>query len=162
MAIAYDPKDAVLVLPEGEYNAVLEKYEEKVSKKGNDMMCLTWKIFPSDERPQSLVTDYVVLPAFTWKLKKLAASLGRLKDFEDKVFQPEDYVGASTRVMLKIDKQDGFDDKNAIGGYIAASKDDAPASKFAKDDKEFPKDPDIPFSWLIGFIVSSISLMGIC
>lgn len=143
MALPYDPKDAVLVLPEGEYNAVLEKYEEKVSKKGNDMMVLTWKIFPSDERPGLLVTDYVVLPSFTWKLKKLANAMGRLKDFENQAFQPEDYVGQSVRVALTIDKQEGYDDKNAIGSYLPQAGESVPVSKFAKEDKA--KDKDIPF-----------------
>ncbi len=142
MALTYDPKDAVTVLPEGEYNVVLEKYEEKISKKGNDMMVLTWKAFPADNRPPAFVTDYIVFPSLTFKLKKLAKAMGKMGEFEAKTFQPEDYVGASVKAFLKIDTQEGFDDKNAIGDYLPLADDAVPAGKFAPASK---KDEDIPF-----------------
>ena len=122
MAIAYDPKDAIMVLPEGEYNAVLKKVEEKQSKAGNDMCVLTWEVHPEDARPAVLVSDYIVFPAFTFKLKRLAQSMGKLQEFEDKTFQPEDYQGSSTRVFLRVAKQDGYDDKNEIKSYVAPTE----------------------------------------
>lgn len=142
--ITYDPKDAVQTLPAGEYNAVLEKYEEKLSKKGNQMAVLTWKVFDANSDRTPFVTDYIVFPAFTFKLKKLAKSLGKLADFESKVFQPEDYVGASTRVFLDVESQEGYDDKNVIGNYLPLAEDSVPAGKFAKP-ADGPKDSDIPF-----------------
>lgn len=130
MPLTYDPADAVTVLPEGEYNAVLEKYEDKVSGKGNQMGVLTWKVFDDASERTPFVTDYIVLPTFTHKLKRLAKSLGKEEDFRNKSFQPEDYVGTSTRVFLKVEKQEGYDDKNIIGHYVArANGEEAP--KFA-------------------------------
>lgn len=137
----YNHKDAVTVLPEGEYNAVLEKCEKKESKKGNEMAVLTWRIFPEGSGATPLVTDYIVFPAFTWKLKRLAQSLGREDDFKSERFQPGDYIGSSTRVFLEVQQSDDFDDKNGIKTYVAA-KDGAVSPKFAPPSE---KDAEIPF-----------------
>jgi len=158
MPLTYDPADAVTVLPEGEYNAVLEKYEEKLSKKGNQMGVLTWKVFDDASERTPFVTDYIAVPAFVWKLKKLAKSLGREQDFKDGKFQPEDFVGTSTRVFIGVDKQEGYDDKNVIESYVAKA-DDEQAPKFAPAGKG---PVDIPFGFLIGMCLSMLSLAGIC
>jgi len=114
----YNPKDAVQVLPEGEYNAVLEKYEEKVSQKGNQMGVLTWKVFPDNSNATPLVTDYITLPMFTWKLKRLAQSLGKEEDFKAGTFQPGDYQGTSTRLFIEVQSNEGYEDKNGVKTYV--------------------------------------------
>lgn len=146
MAITYDPKDALMVLPAGEYNAVLKIVEEKVSQAGNNMAVLTWEVHPEDSRPTILVTDYIVFPKFTFKLKRLAKSMGKLEDFENKTFQPEDYIGSSTRVLLEVVQSDGYDDKNGIKSYVtksekpweAAAKAPHKDPSFAPDEKVDP------------------------
>lgn len=136
----YDPKDAVTVLPAGEYNAVLEQYEERLSKKGNEMGVLTWKIFPEGSNSTPFVTDYIVVPQFTWKLKKLAKALGREQDFKDAKFQPGDFVGSSVKLILEIQQSDGYDDKNGVETYVPLPEGES-SPKFAKAGPNV----DIPF-----------------
>lgn len=118
MAITYNAKDAVRVFDAGEYDAILEKCIEGTSKAtGNPMLTLTWKVHCEETNRSQLVTDYIVVPAMVWKIKKIAVAFGKLKEFEDERFQPEDYTGWSCRLTLKVEKQDGFDDKNGVAGY---------------------------------------------
>ncbi len=144
MAIAYDPKDAIMVLPEGEYNAVLKTVSETESKKtGAPMFVLTWEVHPDDARPTCLVTDYIVMPKFTFKLKRLAISMGKLDDFEKQLFQPEDYIGSSAKVFLEVQKNDGYDDKNGIKSYVSpAVERERPWEKAAKSEPKPSFAPD--------------------
>lgn len=114
--IKYDPNDAVLCWPEGEYRATLETVEEKTSKADNPMYVLTFQAYNGDD--SIFVTEYVVIPKFVWKLKRLASALGVLTMFENGSFDPEAFIGHSLTVELTIEKQEGFDDKNRIGKYV--------------------------------------------
>lgn len=120
MALNYDPKDAVQVWPAGDYNATLSKVEEKTSKSsGNEMEVWTWEVFNEDGRTQ-IISDYVVMPAATFKVKQLARALGREEEFEQSQFQAEDNIGADVVVELVIESSTGFDDKNKAKKYKAA------------------------------------------
>jgi hypothetical protein len=122
MALNYSPRDAEKCLPTGDYQASLKTCEEKTSKAGNPMAVLTWEVYPDDQRPPVLVKDYVVLPDGTWKIKRLAQALGKEPDFKTGHFQPEDQIGCSILLELRVEQQEGFDDKNAVKAYKPLAK----------------------------------------
>lgn len=125
--IDYNPKDAVQVWPEGEYEATLAKVEDTTSKRkpdgsgGNPMQVWTFEVYHSDGR-QQLISDYVVVPAATFKIKQLAIALDKRADFDAGTFQAEDYIGVSVVLALAVAQQEGFDDKNKVGKIKPAGK----------------------------------------
>ena len=127
MPLTYDPKDAVICWPTGEYDAVLAKVEDKTSREkpdgsgGNSMQVLTYRVFDADGREQ-LVSDYIVVPTGTFKLKQLAIALGRKDEFDAGTFQADGQINVNVRVDLAIEKQDGFDDRNKIRKVLSTSK----------------------------------------
>ncbi len=114
----YDPKDATSCLPEGEAQLVLVKVEEKQSKAGNDMAVLTFDAFSGERRGR--VTEYVVNPTTLFKLKQIAKAFGpkASAEFDAGKFDPSDYVEESLMAVLKVESQDGFDDKNVVKKYL--------------------------------------------
>lgn len=149
MGFRYDPKDAVQCWPEGTYEATIVSVEEKQSKAGNDMLVVKFRCY-SDNR-QTLVTDYIT-DAMTWKLKKIAKAVGMLAEFDAN--QPNwyfDLQDRNLRVVLKVDEQDGFDDKNQVRGYEPTAVSGAPAKpsnpRPAATTQKFEpvEESDIPF-----------------
>lgn len=126
MPVNYDPQDAVMCWPEGDYPAVLEKVEDKTSKVkpdgsgGNPMQVLTWRLYKEDGREQ-LISDYIVIPAATFKLKQLAIALGKRDEFEKGTFQADDQVGCNVVAEVGIESQPNYDDKNKIGKVKSAA-----------------------------------------
>lgn len=163
MALDYNPDDAVRVWPAGNYDATLAKVEEKVSKRkpdgsgGNPMEVWTLEVWDANGEKQ-LISDYVVIPSATFKIKQLAVALGKEADFKARQFQASDYIGAGFIVELVVEKQDGYDDKNRVKKYLpGVSAEPAPApqrptrpqrqpvtSPPFSDNQEFKED-DIPF-----------------
>ena len=146
MAFNYDPKEAVQCWPEGDYQATIERGEERQSKAGNDMLVVTFKAYRGSET--MLLNDYIVRPATIFKLKKIALALGRGDDFEAGKFNIDDYMGHNLTLTLGIEQQDGYDDQNKIKKYGAKSgASPRPAAKkpAAKASAEPLTDDDIPF-----------------
>jgi hypothetical protein len=126
MALDYNPKDAVSVWPAGDYDATLKTVDTKTSKtSGNPMEVWTFEVYSPDGR-QQLISDYVVIPAATFKIKQLALALGRKQEFEAGTFQAEDFIGAAVIAFLTIEQQDGYDDKNRVAKVKAPTADPSP------------------------------------
>lgn len=114
MPINYNPQDAVQVLPEGDYPAVLLTVMDKTFKSGNAGQVWQFQVFDNANDRKVMITDNIVLPGATFKLRDLAIALGKKADFDAGTFQPEDYAGENVTVTLKIEKSDNYPDKNAI------------------------------------------------
>lgn len=138
----YNPADATECLPGGDYEAVLTKTEERQSKKGNDMIDLTWTVFQADTGRTFLVHDYIVNPSTLFKMKHLAKALGKTHEFKAAAFQPADYIDHHVTLQLGIKSQSGFDDKNVIDRYK-----EPPTAKFTAPPTVFqqPAEDQIPF-----------------
>lgn len=167
MPANYDPDDANLCWPEGEYDASLVKVEDKTSRVkadgsgGNPMQVLTWRCY-HDSGQEQLISDYIVFPGATFKLRQLAVALGKVEEFEARTFQADDNIGCTVKAQLAIEKQDGYPDKNKIkkvkSAHAAVGPDvsqlpprkiDAVAAKATvgspiSEEQQF-KDDDIPF-----------------
>lgn len=158
MPIQYKKEDAVLCWPAAEYDATLEGVEDTTSKSsGNPMQVLTWRVFHPDGREQ-LVSDYIVIPSGTFKLKQLAVALGKKQEFESETFQADNNIGANVIAELVIEQQEGFDDKNKIKRVRIVAKENSaqarpgPSQRPPKAEPQFDpdrqmKDDDIPFAW---------------
>jgi hypothetical protein len=117
MPIDYDPKDGVICWPEGGgYEAILESVEDKMSSKGNAMQEWKWRVYAPDGREQ-VISDYVVVPTGTFKIRQLAAALGQSDAYQAGQFQADDNIGCKIAADLIIEKQTGYDDKNKIRKY---------------------------------------------
>lgn len=114
MPIDYNASDASTCWPDGDYEASLEKVEDSTSKKtGNPMQVWTFRAFDANGRSQ-LVTEYVVVPATTFKIKQLADALGCRAQFDAGTFQADDHIDEKVVLNLIVESQEGFDDKNRV------------------------------------------------
>lgn len=131
MPISYEPKDAETAWPEGDYEGVLMAVKDKTSKVkpdgsgGKPMQVWTVQVYHQDGRSQD-IDEYVVIPGATFKIRQLAAALGKTKEFEAGRFQADDYINANVTVTLSIEAQDGFDDKNRIKKFKPPLRQPAP------------------------------------
>ena len=136
----FNPKDAVQLLPEGEYRAEVATAEETKSKAGNDMLKVTWKVFaPNGGTP--LVTDYIVPPHGVGRLKKMCRAVGLEDKFKQGSVTPEDLRGQACTVVVIVedDKTGNYDPQNRIAKYIAPGDED-----LSVPEGDIPED-DIPF-----------------
>ena len=134
----YKPSDADKpLLPAGEYDATVKYAVEETSKSGNPMIKIILTVYGSGIEAD--VFDYLVSsPAVLYKVKNFCKSAGI--DFDRGELNVEVCMEQNVRVKLKVEKQEGFEDRNAVADYVTRAKalaaTGAPASK---------KDDDIPF-----------------
>ena len=138
----YNPQDAIACLPEGEAQLVLTKVEERQSKAGNDMVVLYFDAFMGERKGK--VTEYVVNPVTLYKLKQIAKAFGpkAFAEFEKAKFDPAAYLDESLAAILKVESQDGFDDKNVVKKYLPKNGTSAPTPAAPKAESH---DDGIPF-----------------
>lgn len=145
MCFDYDPNDAVMVWPEGEYPAVIESEEEKVSKSsGLPMQVVTFRVYRGTD--EMLIDDYIVAKTL-FKLKKIATALGYEEVFKAGGFQVRDHIGTNLTITLGIKPAEGkYDEANTIRGYGPKSGGDVQRSASTAAANYAPlKDDDIPF-----------------
>lgn len=118
--------------------------EETTSSKGNDMIKLKIKIF-NDAGESKTVLDYL-LDAMPGKLRHAAEAFGLLQEYEAGGFEAIDCEGKTGKCKIKIDKSEGYPDKNGIADYIAVVTTGSVEKKTMRA-KVAPRDLDdeIPF-----------------
>lgn len=131
--IKYDPKDAVQCLPEGQYSATLEEVTETQSKSGKPMHEMRFRVYGPNER-EVVLTDWIVYPDSTWKLKKLAVAIGMEREFNAETFDPTACVSHNLVLDITIREWNG-NDQNSVKGY---SKSIMNATKSKADDDDLP------------------------
>lgn len=120
MGFNYNAKDAVQCLPEGDYDATIVSAEEAKAKTGAQMIVVKYKVYTPDGREVPL-TDRIVLPAFTWKLKKIAKAIGKADKFEDGTLGPDDLFNENVKLSLKVEEQQGYEPQNQIKSIGSSS-----------------------------------------
>ncbi len=143
--LKYNPKDASSVWPDADYDAVLTNVEETVSQSsGNEMEKWTITVYSPQGRERTM-TDYVVVPACTFKIAQLAKAIGKDAEFKAGQFQAGAHIGSGFKVELTKEEGDGqFPDKNKIkkykpSGNVAAKVPTRHAATVP------PADDDVPF-----------------
>lgn len=125
---SYDPKDASKVWPVKDeagqfidYDAMLKSVTNGTSKtSGQPMQTLEVEVYNGEGKSQT-IKEYVTRNSL-FKLKQLAAALGKAEDFKQGQFQADDHIGAGFIVSLSIeeDLSGAFEDKNKVGRFKPA------------------------------------------
>lgn len=145
MAWKYNPKDAESCLPEGEYEATVNSVTEGESKtSGNPMLTVGFAVYPPAGGERK-VNDYIVNPSTLFKMKKIARALGEEDDFKAGTFDLADHIGANLTLVLDVQQQDGFDDKNNVKDYKPLARRTVASGTRKAAPAETIEDKDIPF-----------------
>lgn len=131
------------LLPEGDYPFEISAAEAKKSKKGNDMMVLTVRVYKPDGK-FLLVTDYL-MEALLYKLLHCCQACGLEDQYNKGELSPEMFIGKTGMLKLKIDPEGDYPAKNSVKDYIKdAAKVSIPKSQIDKLIDNDPSD-EIPF-----------------
>ena len=138
----FNPKDATITLPDGEYDAVIEAAAEETSKKGNPMLHIVLAVW--SQQRKAYVHEYFVdsNASMLSMLKQLCAATGI--DFNAGEVTADMLKNRNLRVYLKT-RTDSYGDKNVVSKYVRdAPTGDAAVPAAATTDGP-PPDDDIPF-----------------
>lgn len=115
MAFNYDPKDAKECLDAGTYPAELYSVKEKVSKQGNEMLEVAWRV-PHDGR-DFWVRDYIVNPSTVFKLKQIAKAWDLMAEFDACEFDLHKHLNKLITIKLDVQTSAQYGDQNKVSGY---------------------------------------------
>lgn len=104
------------ILPEGVYDFEVLDAVEGVSKKGNPQIVTTLMVYGNDGMTR-YVRDYLT-QAFAHKLRHFCETAGLLDAYNNGLLTDDMCRGVSGKVAIKIEKQEGFAEKNAVKDYI--------------------------------------------
>ena len=125
------------LLPVGEYEFIVAKFEKAISKSGSNMAVLTLDV-QSDEGHCPIFDRLVLTTKMQWKLSQFFECLGLQKKGEPLNKMPwNKVVGAEGRVSIKHDTYNGTT-RAVVDKYLP------PAEKPKKAKKEI-EDDDLPF-----------------
>ena len=121
----YNTNDAVQLVQEGEYDAVIFTAKTGETKKGDPKLEITSKVYgPEGKAP--LVTDNIVSPFGIHRLKQLCEGTG--VEFTKGEVNPQDFVGKNVKVKVVVEHDDTgkYDDRNGIRAYLPDDGSPAP------------------------------------
>ena len=132
----FEMLENISVVPEGWYNAKIDKIEQRVSKSDNTYLNISFKIAEGDYANQML-WDRMNL----WHPKKVTveisqrrlSALFRAAGYSS-LGNTDDLLGEEVQVRVKVRSGDnGYDDQNEIRDYRSAGLPTPPAGKSAGD-----------------------------
>jgi Protein of unknown function (DUF669) len=142
--------------PKGAYDFEVAGAEDSTSKKGNEMIVLDLMVFDRNGTRRNM-KDWLVesLPV---KLKQACEATGLHAAYANGNVTSYDFVGRTGRLMLGIEKQEGYEDRNKVTGYVpvtavtpatrpavASARQTAPARKPVPAGANSDLDDEIPF-----------------
>lgn len=150
----YNPKAAVACLAANVYDASIDKMEAGTTKKGDkDMVTATLRLYT--DLGERTIKEWIVMPDFAWKLKRIAKAIGKLAAFDSGEFDPRDYEGEVLAVELVVEESEEYGDQNRIKAFlpkrVGSRPVDAPApastrpKPVASDAAVEIQEDDIPF-----------------
>jgi hypothetical protein len=151
-------KERFQLMKDGEYDAVVDKAEARISQNsGNPMMELNLSVFDNAGKAHPVRDFLVFTKNMMWKAIHCADSAGLQKEYDEKKFCPELIQGQRVRVMISTqeggvipqDKLKGkpqgsrYPDKNVVDDYVKKDN-QKPLSKAVNADDDIFND-SIPF-----------------
>ena len=123
----YDRNDAVQLIPEGEYEAVIFDAKAGTTKKDDPKLEITSKVYGPENRTP-LVTDNIVAPYGIRRLRQLCESTG--VEFNKNEVYPQEFIGKNVKVRVTVQHDDSgkYDDRNAIKAYLPDESSPAPGA----------------------------------
>lgn len=139
-------KELSNLFPEATYDFEIVEARDTLSKNENDMIELKVVIYNGDKTIR--IFDYL-LEAIAYKLRHCADACGLLSQYETGTLKGEMFVGKTgkCKVVIKVDKDGKYPDKNEIKDYVKrdAAK-AAPSAAKGQDGPPPPSDDDNPFA----------------
>jgi len=137
--------DKFAPFPDGIYDCEVLDAEDTVSKAGNDMIAVKLCVYNGEQN--RFVNDWL-MAKLEYKLRHAAETFGLLDKYEKGELEGIDFQGKTGKVKIKIQKSEGYKDKNAVVDYIPSMDEAAlknhgmskPSKKGADD-----LDDEIPF-----------------
>lgn len=140
------------LLEKGVYDFEILKAEDKLSKKGNEMIHVKLKVFSGDG--YQLVDDYL-MEAMSYKLRHFCEEAKLLDKYESGELVASDCVGRCGKVKLDIEPGGDFPAKNVVKDYGEKKKADpsakgplmnaGPKSKSLEEEDSDDNSSPIPF-----------------
>ena len=137
------------VIVEGEADFTIERVEEKVSKRGNDMFEIQLKVWDKNGTDGS-VRDYIVSTA-EWKIHQLCDAINEPSLYKSGEIKPDLLEGKSGRCAIILDKTDRgeYPKVKMYLSYVDPMKRIETMIKKPDENKaslpNFDEDGDIPF-----------------
>ena len=116
----YKPEQAIACLPQGDYEATIERAEEVTSKTNKPMLVISYKVYGPHNRTIE-IKDYIV-EEMLWKLKRIATAIGQMDAFNKGEFFAADYVSHNLTLTLTVEENSDFGDQNRIKAYKQLSR----------------------------------------
>jgi len=110
--------DEERLLPEAEYPFEISGAEEKTSKKGNEMIELTVRVFKPDGTFE-LVTDYI-MEAMPYKLLHCCETTGLKDKYNSGDLTADEFICKSGHLKLIIQPEGDWPAKNSVKDYISS------------------------------------------
>ena len=109
------------ILPEADYDYVIDQAIDKISQQGNDMIEIKLRVFgPGYE---SHIFDYL-LESMGHKLRHICESTGLLSKYDSGEVVAEDLIGRAGICRIGIEKAKGkYKEKNRVDDYIVKQRD---------------------------------------
>ena len=135
----YEPKQATLGLPDGQYSASIKTVEDTHSKKGDPMRVITFEVY--DGSDTTTIKDYYLEGnrIAMYRMKQLAIAVGDLQRFEEGFFDAYESMGKNLVVEIVTDYR-GY---NKVKAFIPASA--SAISEATGDDANPEPEDDLPF-----------------
>ncbi len=126
----FEPNELAFTLAEGPGTFKIMQVLPGMSKAGNDMLTINFKV-QDYKGKEGYIDDYLVatkgdeagMKRLATKIRNIANALNKPELYAPGVkLKPEDLVGYSGKCEIKTQKSDGYPDKSVISKYIDATK----------------------------------------
>ncbi len=106
--------------PEGEYSFEVIEAKDSVSKKGNEMIVLSLRLFDNDDADRSRTINDYLMDSIPAKLRQICVAGGLQGKYESGTILASDFIGICGTLKLKIqhDKTGQYAAQNSVGSYV--------------------------------------------
>lgn len=115
--------------PRGAYDFEVAAAEDAISKAGNEMIVLELQVFDRNGNRRNM-KDWLV-DSVPVKLKNVCDAVGLHTAYANGDVASYDFVGRTGKLMLTIERREGYDDRNKVAGYVPADHAAAPTARQA-------------------------------
>lgn len=105
--------------PKGAYDFEVASADDATSKKGSEMIVLELMVYDRQGARRTL-KDWLV-ETMPIKLKNACEAVGLEGAYDNGNVSSFDFVGRTGKLMLGIERQDGYEDRNKVTGYVPAA-----------------------------------------
>lgn len=106
-------------LPDGEYSATVIKAEDTVSKRGNDMIAITLRVYGDDVNV--LGNDWLIPSSQgMWKVFDFCDAAGLMERYNAGDLTAQDCLNANVLVKVETEEQEAYGPQLRIRGYLKA------------------------------------------